>query len=509
MIQPATLPATAQLLLAIDPPGDAIGLKALETPFSVLLEANIDASLTALGGEAAPGPARAAAETPKAAPVTGKPGGKILPDRLPIAAEAMTTNADAVILPGAEAAKVEGDTVAGIALATDVPPQALLAPTLPVLITAPFATTAEPARPAPPQHPPAQPIALPPETGPALVAAPLLAPTSTPTPTPTPGQRLLARFTEALQHKQTAAPATASLPVGLIEPAPADIPAVNSLAIQPALLAQANLVPTKLSGGQATAALPAVIALLAEPEASGTSPVPPPVPPPAPPPVPVPLQAAAIGVAPLPKLAAQLPVGETRDLPVTSEPAAAIAASETGRLIAAPAALAQPEFLPQPAANTSVSAPVAPAIPAPTLAPQHDFAALIDRLVEARQAAQATLAVQTVTAAVAHAEFGQVSLQFRQDAEGLSVVMAGSDPDLARAVQAAAPAAQTATQSGNSEHPSAARQDSASQTQSQSQAQQQRGQAPQHRADDARGAANPSPRRSGPDDSSARGGIFA
>ena len=172
------------------------------------------------------------------------------------------------------------------------------------------------------------------------------------------------------------------------------------------------------------------------------------------------------------------------------------------------------ELAPLPSPDQGASPATAPAITAPAATPApHDFAALVDRLVEARQTAQASLAVQTVTAAVTHAEFGQVSLQFRQDADGLSVVMAGADPDLARAVQVAAPAAQTGTQTGGNDNHAAPRQDSSGQAQTQAQyqahSQQQRGQSPQHRADDPHGSANPSPRQRSQDDSPARGGIFA
>ena len=104
-----------------------------------------------------------------------------------------------------------------------------------------------------------------------------------------------------------------------------------------------------------------------------------------------------------------------------------------------------PQTPAQPSPNT---APIAPQTPA-TVQPPQDFSALIDRLVEARQAAQANLTPGTVHAAVAHTDFGQVSLQFQQDGGGLTVAMASGDPEFARAVQAAAPAGQTSTGSDN------------------------------------------------------------
>lgn len=62
-----------------------------------------------------------------------------------------------------------------------------------------------------------------------------------------------------------------------------------------------------------------------------------------------------------------------------------------------------------------------------------DFTALVDRLIQAREVADPV----SVHAAIAHAEFGQVSLRFEQGDQGLSVTMASSDPGFAPAVQAA------------------------------------------------------------------------
>ncbi len=63
----------------------------------------------------------------------------------------------------------------------------------------------------------------------------------------------------------------------------------------------------------------------------------------------------------------------------------------------------------------------------------HEFNALVDRLVEARETARGG----SVDVAVMHADFGEVSLRFRQDASGLSVSMSNSDPEFARAVSEA------------------------------------------------------------------------
>lgn len=78
---------------------------------------------------------------------------------------------------------------------------------------------------------------------------------------------------------------------------------------------------------------------------------------------------------------------------------------------------------------TPQTAPAGPAQPG-----KLDFAAIVDRLVEAREAA----APQAVKATIAHAEFGPVTLRFDHNTAGLSVSMTSSDPDFAPAVQAAA-----------------------------------------------------------------------
>ena len=172
------------------------------------------------------------------------------------------------------------------------------------------------------------------------------------------------------------------------------------------------------------------------------------------------------------------------------------------------------------ATDTSSAGATGPAaLAAPSRTP--DFAALIDRLVEARAAAQATREPHTVSAAIEHADFGQVSLQFRHDAIGLSVVMASADPDLARALQMAAPSGGSLggqfTGSGEGSGPQW-RQDASSQQsaftsqpqlQSQSQSSQHRGPAPQRAPDQQGASANPSPRPRSQADQPQRSGIFA
>lgn len=89
-------------------------------------------------------------------------------------------------------------------------------------------------------------------------------------------------------------------------------------------------------------------------------------------------------------------------------------------------------------ADSALAAPAATSA-VPQSARPHDFAALMDRLITARDAAQIGLP-QSVQVAVNHAEFGQISLNFQQDKAGLAVSVGSADPDFARAVQAAIPA---------------------------------------------------------------------
>ncbi|TCM18859.1 hypothetical protein EDF56_104393 [Novosphingobium sp. PhB165] len=79
---------------------------------------------------------------------------------------------------------------------------------------------------------------------------------------------------------------------------------------------------------------------------------------------------------------------------------------------------------PVPAATGAISRDTAPA-------PQ-DFATLVSRIAEAREAAGS----QVVRTAVSHTEFGSVSLQFRPESSGLTVTMASADPAFGAAVHA-------------------------------------------------------------------------
>ena len=73
---------------------------------------------------------------------------------------------------------------------------------------------------------------------------------------------------------------------------------------------------------------------------------------------------------------------------------------------------------------------------APAAIQPHDFSALVDRLVEAREAARP----QTVNLSVMNSDFGEVSLRFNHDDRGLTVSMTSNDPEFNRAVSNALPA---------------------------------------------------------------------
>jgi hypothetical protein len=127
-------------------------------------------------------------------------------------------------------------------------------------------------------------------------------------------------------------------------------------------------------------------------------------------------------------------------------------ASPSGRSGKAPKeqTLAPRGSLPAPVGERSEPVLATPATPSPVAAPnlsitatptpeapRADFAALVERLAQARDAAGA----EPVRLALRHAEFGQIALRIRSDESGLSVTLASPDPDFARAVSTAVPAA--------------------------------------------------------------------
>ena len=177
------------------------------------------------------------------------------------------------------------------------------------------------------------------------------------------------------------------------------------------------------------------------------------------------------------------------------EPAAAqpVAASET--VLAAPPVIRDAAPAAITATTTAAERP-------------HDFTALVDRLVAAREAMQP----QSVTMAVRHAEFGAVQLRFQQDASGLSVAMASADPDFARAVSAAVPPVQAASTSDTASFSQQGRSEAGHGGTAEGFAQSRSGQqTPREERGTARAnpapAANRSPSQAEPD--TARNGIFA
>ncbi|WP_260925065.1 hypothetical protein [Novosphingobium sp. 9] len=131
------------------------------------------------------------------------------------------------------------------------------------------------------------------------------------------------------------------------------------------------------------------------------------------------------------------------DAPIAQTPSAPMSVSSTATQDV-PSAPSRPHD-PEPATDPVTTAPLASA-PAPTLAPTtapttiapspeapQDFATLVQRLNEAREA----VTPQVVQTALVHAEFGRVNLALRHEDGGLSVTMASLDPTFAPAVQAA------------------------------------------------------------------------
>ena len=211
----------------------------------------------------------------------------------------------------------------------------------------------------------------------------------------------------------------------------------------------------------------------------------------------------AVALAPIEIVAAQSPVQEARQAEAAA-PLALGARMVKGEAVPTAAAAALKDQAPvDPAPATFTAAPVganplagglaapaqaaaapAPAISAQAPAPEapQDFATLVSRLAEAREAASPHL----VRTAIAHAEFGRISLQFRHEDNALSVTMANSDPAFAGAVQAAAQASGAGTEN---DRPAQHQQQGASQQPAQGGAGN-GGQNPQPRADQAGHASN-------------------
>jgi hypothetical protein len=530
MIQPATVPAAAKLLLAIDGQADNGEATSPDARFSALLAGNFTAPAELSPGKTEVAPALElpfkSQFRPASDKVGGKLPGKLLPDSPALAAfaamlrdlrgtgrakgEAMAETADeagtaasdpAAQLPAQPAGQLTEQTPAQ-ALALPASADSAPVPTMPLAV----AETAKGAAGAASQIRPAV-IPLQQRVSPALAQ-----PASV---NPAQFERLA-----FLDHASTGPAGTGQAPPATPEraasEAPQSRPDTLPLVIQSGLTTRVVMVPRSQPHSAELAKLETMAIEQAKTGEAGA-------------------QIAKVQVMQLPEdraartVAALPPASATTGIE-TPEPTRARALA-TGNAEAAQetpcAALAQLDASPLFATDPLATPDAGPAFatsPAPAAAPSRtpDFAALIDRLVEARAAARATLEPHTVNAAIQHAEFGEVSLQFRQDAAGLSVAMTSADPDLAKALQVAAPGGGSfAGQFSNGGEGNAPqwRQDTSGQPagspssgnigQPQSQTPQQRGQSPQRAPDQAFGAANPSPRSRSQTDQAARSGIFA
>lgn len=84
-------------------------------------------------------------------------------------------------------------------------------------------------------------------------------------------------------------------------------------------------------------------------------------------------------------------------------------------------------------ADNSVASTQSALFGKPSAPGNQDFAALIDRLVDARQRAD----TGTVKMTINHSDFGAINFRFETDARGLSVAMSSADPDFALTAQRA------------------------------------------------------------------------
>ncbi len=520
MIQPSALPAASALLPGLDPqaalPGETTGAAATTAQFADFLAKR--QGLGPIEPEAeAPAPAEPA---PPASPVAalraalaralgaadsaasgrepGKPGGKDLPDLPEAGAEVSLTRGedpvpdDATASTANNAAAAPGVVALAPAQVAATNPQdasgpvlreantlAAALPVAPHVRQGPFSNNAAAMaarKHVDQEHPivPADPAALPQaepdrqpqsvQAGPAIVTA-----TADRLVPPAIALRTLAQLSEALAK----APPAAAPPVAMAPPTPIAgelaLAAAKPAALPDAAFAESLPGQAPLAGlafaGQA--------ARLKSANQAGES---------------GPSEATTASPETTPSPSGKAPAPETASLASAAPPLAAL----------------NP-------ADPQAAAPAAPATTAPATAaaPQpRDIATLIDRLIEAREAAQSTLAPQAVQAALAHAEFGKVSLQFQHDAGGMTVMMASADPDFSRAVQAASPGGQTANDTGAQQRQDTSGQSSANASFTQSQSQQ-RGQSAARDSADPRPADNPSPRQRDGDEPSARSGIFA
>ena len=461
-IQPVTFPAIPFQLPAADPAGEAGAASTFEAQFSALL-AGIDpqgpaAARTSTSAGHAPRAARGERQEAASGNAPGKQDGKILPDGLAALALQPGDDEAAAALPDTLPVDV-ASPLAGLALPGEM--SRVAAPALPVVQARSASAPAAPAA-----HVPAGP-------GQAhLLAAASTAPATATTALPVvPGAKGL-RGAAALPLRAT----EPALPIRAIDAAKQ--PAKPVTVLSPLA---AGIAPTAAATATAFASLP------------------------------IPLRPAQVspGVS-----AARKPLGDAL--------AAALVATLPRHASAEPAAphdapaaqsLTGPDTFAAalPPLATGAASPVSAS---PVSAPQpHDFAALIERLVDARQTVQATLASQTIQATFEHPEFGRLSLQFRQDPSGLTVSFANPEPDLARAVQTMAT---TTAFPGSGETGTAQRQDGqgggsmlSGQAQGQAATQQQRGQAQPREPVAAASAQHRHLDETSGSPSAARNGIFA
>ena len=538
MIQPAALPFAGNLLMALGLPGDGAAEPGISADFSTMLAANIAGEPASAAPASASQPALAAASINQGGKPAGKTGGKILPDApartvrsLPLALDSAAAEPSVKVELAAKkelAAEEPGDRLLAdmspattpylaAAIAAAGLPQSATTPLLPAIkikASARLTTGAAtrrivqgiPLTPAPAaNHSPTfdklrlgdgkgpgggpaiasmhGPTALHPHTQPLLdlrqAQERLMGEDQAPSTAP--GANSLPASFQLIATGEVTQPPMA-LPIAALHAPSFTLLRAAPLGVDPATQPQAEIISAETPPAQPSPAGLQPQGLAFSSQAFVSQPR-------------VPAEAARQGEgdptetsAPTPTAPASEPSADTPTLP----PASAIAPAAT-----------------QPFINPANPPPVLSSAP---VQPPHDFSALIDRLVEARDMAQASAAPGVVHAAVAHGDFGQVSLQFQQDGGGLTVALTSNDPDFARAVQAAAPAGQTAT---GSDQGAAPRQDPRQDSQQSPGSQfaqsngQQRGHSQSREGGNPRSSANPSQSQRGADEPPPRGGIFA
>lgn len=505
--QPAPQSASATLPLGVAAQAGQAEDAANAGDFALLLASTLTGEGTSVaspGGQADPIlPADAVAGRQTG----GKVAGKILPGQLPVplpvagllVPQAAETPADDEAAPSTETPETAetSETPIPLLAATIV-----LAPvTLPAITPIDTGATEDSAKSAA-----AAPVTAPLKTIPADKPAPEQAPVeiATAQPKPESAAALVAKLTVALPETQRLVQSATSGETALPDDA-APQPASQTVA-QPSLAAAASTIrvaaaPARTAASRAARASATQTAVQSTETAGQTA-------------------SASVSTADAlrqrPAQAGNVAPAQTPAAPSAPAIAARAAMASADAPAADGAAPVASELQPlialRDAAATQSTPGTGPAAPAALAERGHDFAALVDRLVEARDAAMP----QTVRAAINHAEFGQVSLRFDQGDSGLTVAMTSADPDFARAVQSAAPTGQTATTADNGS--SSQRHDGHSQQsagtasgQAQSQSSTRDGQSAQARDDAARTAATG--RRATADEGeqpgTARDGIYA